>query len=106
MLERVVPQARELAEITTRTDTRDYLAHATKQAKSYDDYELIVDIDAHVSESRFWGEICTYIENDVLKQMADFLDPFSLGAVTIVTHLAQFDMPRYPWVVQGSDKST
>ena len=71
MLERTLPPARELAEITTRTDTRDYLAHATKQARAYDDYEVIVDIDAHVSESRFWAEICTYIENDMLKQMAE-----------------------------------
>ena len=71
MLERTLPPARELAEITTRTDTRDYLAHATKQARSYDDYEVIVDIDAHVSESRFWGEIVTYIDNDMLKQMAE-----------------------------------
>ena len=70
MLERMLPPARELAEINTRTDTRDYLAHATKQARAYDDYEVIVDIDAHVSESRFWGEICTFIENDMLKQMA------------------------------------
>ncbi|CAN0365928.1 unnamed protein product, partial [Phaeothamnion confervicola] len=71
MLERVATQHRELPEITTRTDTRDCLAHATKQARSYDDYEVIIDIDAHVSESRFWGEICTYIESDFVKQMAD-----------------------------------
>ena len=36
MLERTLPPARELAEITTRTDTRDYLAHATKQARVHD----------------------------------------------------------------------
>jgi hypothetical protein len=71
MLERTLPPARELAEITTRTDTRDYLAHATKQSRAYDDYEVIVDIDAHVSESRFWGEVCTYIESDMLRQMAE-----------------------------------
>jgi uncharacterized protein len=71
MLNRTDARARELPEITSRTDTRDYLAHATKQARSYDDYEVIIDIDAHVQESRFWGEICTYIDNDVLKQMAE-----------------------------------
>jgi hypothetical protein len=71
MLERAGPRVRELNEITTRTDTRDYLAHAMRQAMSYDDYEVIVDIDAHVSEGRFWAEICTYIENDVLKQLAE-----------------------------------
>jgi len=74
MLERLLPQARELGEITTRTDTRDYLAHATKQAKSYDDYEVIIDIDAHVSEGRFWGEVCEYLENDVLKQLAESMN--------------------------------
>src|SRR3954469_18480515 len=57
MLARMLPPARESAEINTRPDTRDYLAHATKQARPYDDYEVIVDIDARVSESRFWGEI-------------------------------------------------
>ena len=46
MLERVTPQFRELQEITMKTDTRDILAHATKQAESYEDY-FLVDIDAH-----------------------------------------------------------
>ena len=67
---RIDRSMRSLPEITTRTDTRDYLEHATMQARSYDDYELIVDIDAHVQESRFWGEICEYIDNDVLKHLA------------------------------------
>jgi hypothetical protein len=48
---------RELAEITAATDTREYLARAAVQAKSYDDYELIVDIDAHLQEGGFWSEI-------------------------------------------------
>ena len=71
MLERTAPSTRELAEITTRTDARDYLAHATKQARAHDDYDVIVDIDAHVHEGSFWAEICGYIESDMLKQMAD-----------------------------------
>lgn len=70
MLESLLPQARELGEITTRTDTRDYLAHATKQARSYDDYPVIIDIDAHASEGKFWSEICEFLDNDVLKQLA------------------------------------
>ena len=56
MLERVPPQFRELQEITMQTDTRDILAHATRQAESYEDY-FLVDIDAHVTETPFWPEI-------------------------------------------------
>ncbi len=63
---------RELKEITAETDTRDYLRAAAKQAhKQYDDYELIVDIDAHLQEARFWPEILQFMENDVLKQTAE-----------------------------------
>jgi predicted TIM-barrel fold metal-dependent hydrolase len=70
MLDRTHPPMRELAEINAATDTRDYLSHATRQAKTYDDYELIVDIDAHLQEPRFWPEIIEMLENDVLKQTA------------------------------------
>ena len=42
MLERVPQQPyRELEEITTKTDTRDILSHATRQAESYEDYFLV-----------------------------------------------------------------
>jgi hypothetical protein len=68
MLERVPQQFRELQEITMRTDTRDILAHATRQSESYDDY-FLVDIDAHVSEITFWPEILALIDNDVIRQM-------------------------------------
>lgn len=61
---------RELPEITAASDTRDYLAHSARQALKYDDYELIVDIDAHLQEGGFWGEIIDLMENDVLKQTA------------------------------------
>ena len=70
MLDRSSPRVRELTEITASTDSRDYLSHATRQARSYDDYELIVDVDAHLQEGRFWGEIIDMLENDVLKQTA------------------------------------
>ena len=56
MLERVPQQFRELQEITMQTDTRDILAHATRQSESYEDY-FLVDIDAHVTETSFWPEI-------------------------------------------------
>ena len=63
MLERVPAQPyRELEEITMKTDTRDILSHATKQAESYEDY-FLVDIDAHVTETQFWPEIIALIEN-------------------------------------------
>ena len=68
MLERTPPQFRELQEITMQTDTRDILAHATRQAESYEDYYL-VDIDAHVTETAFWPEILAMIDNDVIRQM-------------------------------------
>src|SRR5205085_9371452 len=68
MLERVPPQFRELQEITMQTDTRDILAHATRQAESYEDL-FLVDIDAHVTETSFWPEILAMIDNDVIRQM-------------------------------------
>lgn len=59
---------RELQEITVKTDTRDYLHAAARQAqRQYDDYELIVDIDAHVQEGRFWDELIDFMDSDVLK---------------------------------------
>src|SRR5215475_13835929 len=68
MLERVPPKFRELQEITMQTDTRDVLAHATRQAESHEDY-FLVDIDAHVTESTFWPEILASIDNEVIRQM-------------------------------------
>ncbi|MBX9843374.1 MAG: amidohydrolase family protein [Xanthobacteraceae bacterium] len=72
----------ELQEITVTTDSRDYLARATQQARKYDDYELIVDVDAHLQEIRFWSEIIDMLENDVLKQTAQAMSrPGSLPLV-------------------------
>ncbi len=68
MLERTPPQFRELQEISMQTDTRDILAHATRQAESHEDY-FLVDIDAHVTETSFWPEILAMIDNDVIRQM-------------------------------------
>jgi hypothetical protein len=65
MLERVPQQFRELQEITMKTDTRDILAHATRQSESYEDY-FLVDVDAHVTETSFWSEIIASIDNDVM----------------------------------------
>src|SRR5262245_26599143 len=68
MLDRASAQYIELPEVTTRTDTRDILAHATRDAEAREDY-FLVDIDAHVSEVQFWPEIINLIDNDVIRQM-------------------------------------
>src|SRR5215469_13575415 len=70
MLERVPQMFRELQEITMQTDTRDILAHATRQSESHEDY-FLVDIDAHVTETSFWPEILALIDNDVIRQMGE-----------------------------------
>ncbi len=71
MLDRATPKPlRELSEITVATDTREYLAQATRQALTYDDYELLIDVDAHLQEGGFWHEIIALLDNDVLKQTA------------------------------------
>jgi len=63
------PTVRELAEISGRSDTRDVLAHATRYAAAnYDDY-FVVDVDAHVSEDKFWSEVLELIDNDVWRQV-------------------------------------
>src|SRR5207342_3440012 len=68
MQQRTIKQVRELQEITTKTDTRDILSHATIQAEGMEDY-FLVDIDAHVTETSFWNEIIDLIDNDVIRQM-------------------------------------
>ncbi len=66
-----VAEIRELQEMTAATDTRDYLHAAARQAQQqYDDYELIVDIDAHLQEGRFWNELIEYMDSDVLRYTA------------------------------------
>jgi predicted TIM-barrel fold metal-dependent hydrolase len=70
MLERTPPQFRELQEISMQTDTRDILAHATRQSESYEDY-FLVDIDAHVTETSFWPEILALIDNEVIRHMGE-----------------------------------
>ena len=87
MLDRATPKdapLRELPEITAATDTRAYLARAAVQAQSYDDYELIVDVDAHLQEGGFWPEIIDLLGNDVLKQTAQaMLRPGSLPLINM-----------------------
>jgi predicted TIM-barrel fold metal-dependent hydrolase len=65
----------ELGKIDTRSDTRDVLAHAGRDAQRLKDY-FIVDVDAHVKEFAFWSEITSLISSDVYRQMAQ---SFSAG---------------------------
>jgi predicted TIM-barrel fold metal-dependent hydrolase len=75
---------RELPEINAATDTRDYLAQATRQALTYDDYELMIDVDAHLQEGGFWHEIVDLLDNDVLKQTAQgMMRPGSLPLINM-----------------------
>jgi predicted TIM-barrel fold metal-dependent hydrolase len=85
MLDRAKPKPlRELSEITAATDTRDYLAQVTRQALTYDDYELLIDVDAHLQEGGFWHEIVALLDNDVLKQTAQaMMRPGSLPLVNM-----------------------
>ena len=60
---------RELPEITPRTDTRDILAHAGREARRLDD-TFVVDVDAHVTETAFWADIVDRIDDPVIQFMA------------------------------------
>ena len=70
MLERLSQKFKELQEITMQSDTRDILAHATRQSEAHEDY-FLVDMDAHVTETSFWPEILALIDNDVIRQMGE-----------------------------------
>ena len=65
-----VPPVTELEKISTRTDTRDYLAKAAPTTEKLKDW-LVVDVDAHVNETAFWSEITDRIDNEVLRYIAE-----------------------------------
>src|SRR5438552_343576 len=64
------PRITELEKISTRTDTRDYLAKAAPTKEKLKDW-LIVDVDAHVNEAAFWSEVTDRIDNEVLRYIAE-----------------------------------
>ena len=72
-MDAVVTQAKNhpVQDIDTYTDTRDYLAHARRDAerKGFADW-LIADIDAHHVESVSWAEVTAYIEDPVVRHQA------------------------------------
>jgi hypothetical protein len=70
VLEKIKKPVRALPGITTSSDTRDILSHATEQSKQYGDY-FLVDIDAHVTETQFWPEILASIDNDFIRHMGE-----------------------------------
>ena len=101
-------QAREIGELTSSTDSRDYLyAAARQQRQQYDDYELIIDIDAHLQEGRFWPEILQFVENDVLRQLAIAGRAKGRGSLVPSVAVGFQDMggrvTRYP--MRGSEKT-
>src|SRR5688500_9627630 len=63
------PRITELEKISTRTDTRDYLAKASPTTEKLKDW-LVVDVDAHMNETAFWSEVTDRIDNDVLRYIA------------------------------------
>src|SRR6187397_1874933 len=65
-----VPPITELEKISTRTETRDYLAKAAPTTEKLKDW-LVVDVDAHVNETAFWSEITDRIDNEVLRYIAE-----------------------------------
>jgi uncharacterized protein len=64
------PRIEELEKISTRTDTRDYLAKAGSTREKYKDW-FIVDVDAHVTETNFMSEINSRIDNEVLRYISE-----------------------------------
>jgi predicted TIM-barrel fold metal-dependent hydrolase len=62
---------KDLALLDVNSATSDMLAHAERDKARYkfDDF-LVVDIDAHVSESAFWEEVTDFIPSDVWKYNA------------------------------------
>jgi uncharacterized protein len=62
-------RVKTLPEITPRSDTREVLAHATKEARALRN-TFVVDLDAHVTETAFWNEIVDRIDDEVLRHMA------------------------------------
>src|SRR2546421_43798 len=64
------PRMTELEKISTRTDTRDYLAKAAATTEKLKDW-LVVDVDAHVNETAFWSEVTDRIDNEVLRYIAE-----------------------------------
>jgi uncharacterized protein len=75
-------------EITTKTDTRDILAHATK---SFRDKRLVgwtlIDVDAHHSEMSSWTEIVENLDDPILLHHAREFRSRTGGAPGLSNHM-------------------
>ncbi len=62
----------DLEQLHHRSDTREILAHAKRQAenRNYEDY-VIVDVDSHHSDNASWKEVIRYIEDPVVRAAAE-----------------------------------
>jgi predicted TIM-barrel fold metal-dependent hydrolase len=69
MAEPADARRRAIQQITTKTDSREILANATRDIEKYSlrDY-FIVDVDSHHVELDSWAEILDYIEDPVLRR--------------------------------------
>lgn len=78
---RALRPSSELEDITSHTDTREYLRHAREHADAhgYSDW-TIVDVDAHHVESISWKEIVHYIDDPVLRDQAEAYHRERVGA--------------------------
>lgn len=63
----------ELEIITSKSDTNKILAKARLQAheRGLDDY-FIIDVDSHIGENRVWPEVMSFVENETIKDAANF----------------------------------
>jgi predicted TIM-barrel fold metal-dependent hydrolase len=104
------PEARTLR-LGAHFDTREALANAQRQAQARNlERMLIVDVDAHHYETESWAEITDYLEDDVLRHLAQSsgmgklngsqspLLPPQIGNQDIAGRL-----PRYPY--RGLEKA-
>lgn len=57
--------------MSDRTDSRDILARARRQAseRGLDNY-FVVDVDSHIGDGAAWPEVLSYIENDAVREAA------------------------------------
>lgn len=70
-----------IQELNTFTDSRDYLAKSEKHAKKhgYADW-LIVDVDAHHTETVHWAEVIEHISDPILRDQARMYQTERIGA--------------------------
>ena len=73
--------AAPVQDLNTFTDTRDYLAKSSRHAKKhgYADW-LIVDCDAHHTETVHWAEVVEHISDPVIRDQARMYQSERIGA--------------------------